>query len=125
MSANNTDPSLLFGGTWERIEDSFLLAAGSTYGAGTIGGEAQHTLTESEMPTHYHGELHWATADGELLNLNGGGIDSHLINVTWGAGLAGSPIYTGRAGGNQPHNNMPPYLAVYVWKRLTLSNGSY
>ena len=26
--------------------------------------------------------------------------------------------YVKDAGGNQPHNNMPPYLAVYVWKRI-------
>jgi hypothetical protein len=125
MSANNTDPSLLFGGTWERIEDSFLLAAGSTYGAGTTGGEARHTLTENEMPSHYHSGLYWARPSGEPLTLNSGGADSHLINATWSQGLAGSPFYTGEAGGSQPHNNMPPYLAVYMWKRLTLSNGSY
>lgn len=125
MSVNSTDPSLLFGGSWERIQDSFLLAAGSNYAAGDIGGEAQHTLTENEMPSHYHSGLYWARPSGEPLTLNGGGADSHLINATWGQGLAGSPLYTGEAGGGQPHNNMPPYLAVYVWKRLTLSNGSY
>lgn len=43
MSINNTNPGLVFGGTWERIQDTFLLAAGNTYQNGTTGGEASHT----------------------------------------------------------------------------------
>jgi hypothetical protein len=117
LSANDISPELLFGGVWERVQDCFLLAAGSQYAAGTTGGEAMHTLTESEMPEHYHGELRWATADGEYITLNNGGTGANVLNADWGAGIEGSPIFTGRAGGNQPHNNMPPYLAVYVWKR--------
>lgn len=54
MSVNSTSPASLFGGTWERIKDRFLLAAGDTYSAGSTGGEAQHTLTVDEMPSHYH-----------------------------------------------------------------------
>ena len=41
-------------GTWEQIEDKFLLSAGTSYTAGNIGGEATHLLTEDEMPTHLH-----------------------------------------------------------------------
>ena len=55
LSVNATNPSVLFNfGTWERIEDRFLLAAGSSYEAGSVGGEAEHTLTELEMPAHDH-----------------------------------------------------------------------
>lgn len=50
MSVNSADPSTLFGGTWERIQDTFLLAAGESYAAGDTGGEAEHTLTEQELP---------------------------------------------------------------------------
>ena len=47
ISTAATDPADLFGGgTWERIKDVFLLAAGDTYAAGASGGEAAHTLTE-------------------------------------------------------------------------------
>ena len=55
MSVNNTNPQILFGGTWEQIEDKFLLAKGSTYSTleGT-GGESSHNLTLSEMPRHNH-----------------------------------------------------------------------
>ena len=53
MSTNSTDPSSIFKfGTWERIEDCFLLAAGSQYSPGSSGGEATHTLTEDEIPSH-------------------------------------------------------------------------
>ena len=54
MSINETNPSELFGGEWEQIQDRFLLASGSTYSAGATGGEATHTLTENEMPSHTH-----------------------------------------------------------------------
>lgn len=64
------DPNVEFGGgeaVWERIKDRFVLAAGDTYttvGVGNvtsgdgIGGEAIHTLTTSEMPSHTHGISH-------------------------------------------------------------------
>jgi len=57
MSVNSTDPGTLFGGTWQRLKDRFLLAAGDTYAAGATGGEASHTLTaaESGVPAHAHG----------------------------------------------------------------------
>lgn len=63
MSVNNVTPATLFGGTWEQIEDRFLLSAGTTYTAGGTGGAASHTpsgtigghaLTVSEIPSHTH-----------------------------------------------------------------------
>lgn len=107
MSVNSTSPSSLFGGTWERIQDTFLLAAGSTYAAGSTGGEAEHTLTINEMPAHQH---------------NAGGMrDAADGTVRWRIvtyGDSGSTtIATQTVGGGAAHNNMPPYLAVYVWKR--------
>ena len=52
MSVNSTNPGNLFGGTWERIKDRFLLAAGDTYAAGSTGGEAKHALSVDELPEH-------------------------------------------------------------------------
>ena len=53
-SSNNTDPSTLFGGTWQQIKDRFILAAGDSYTVNNTGGEKTHTLTIDEMPSHDH-----------------------------------------------------------------------
>ena len=50
MSVNSTSPADLFGGTWEQIKDTFLLAAGDTYSAGSTGGETEGWLTIDEIP---------------------------------------------------------------------------
>lgn len=57
LSTNAADPTLLFGGVWSRIQDRFLLAAGDTYAAGAIGGEAAHQLTVEELAVHDHAAL--------------------------------------------------------------------
>ena len=109
ISTVSTSPSALFGGTWEQIKDTFLLAAGTTYTAGTTGGEAEHTLTVDEMPNHQH---LLATDINQSEHTENSDIFSY-------AGWKTQYNYSATAfsGGNQPHNNMPPYLAVYVWKR--------
>ena len=112
MSANDTSPSILFGGEWERIKDRFLLAAGDTYSAGSIGGEAAHKLTVDEMPSHKHRYLLTYSNEGTVSN-------KYLPD-----GSSVKPAnyqdlsYMEATGGDQAHNNMPPYLAVYMWKRI-------
>lgn len=55
MSVASTSPATLFDGTtWEQLKDKFLLGAGDTYTAGGTGGNASHTLTIAEMPSHNH-----------------------------------------------------------------------
>lgn len=107
MSVNSTSPASLFGGTWQRIQDSFLLAAGTTYAAGATGGEAAHTLTEAELATHRHAAIFQTSGSGDFFTIAGASQTSD----------AGIYAYGGYAGGGQAHNNMPPYLAVYMWKR--------
>lgn len=108
MSTNSTSPSELFGGTWERIKDRFLLGAGDTYNAGDIGGKATHTLTIEEMPSHTHG----------LIASNNSG-SGNYDTVQFGGVEIGTVVNGARAiGGGQPHNNMPPYLSIYIWKRI-------
>ena len=131
MSVNSTSPATLFGGTWERIQDRFLLAAGSTYAGGGMGGEATHTLTEAELPYHTHtfttdsaGE-HNHRAGYKRIDAYGKGTfdGQHWSNYKAGevrTTSAGEHTHTGTtngAGGNGKHNNMPPYLTVYMWKR--------
>ena len=105
MSISDVSPATLFGGTWERIKDVFLLSAGDTYTAGSTGGEATHTLTINEMPSHDHSVTKLNTAERGATG----------YNATW----ANGNTVTGSTGGDQPHNNMPPYLTVYMWKRVS------
>lgn len=106
------------GGQWDQIEDRFLLGAGSTFAVGSIGGEINHQLTEGEMPSHKH-----------LISL------FTLHNVTneprYGPYVQGNKAYswtenpstnTNSTGGNLPHNNMPPYMAKYMWIKTKLQS---
>lgn len=108
LSVTEVDPSTLFGGTWERIGGRFLLGADSTYAAGSTGGEAAHTLTIDEMPKHNH----------EIDNLNASGNATPYMTVQAQdkKGYGGN-VQTMYAGGSKAHNNMPPFLAVYMWQR--------
>ena len=120
MSVNSTSPATLFGGTWEQIEDTFLLSAGSTYTAGTTGGEATHTLTSSEMPSHRHSHYaHYQWHSGSTNTLEANGSIISVDNVSGYAHIDTNQVATASSyvGGGESHNNMPPYLAVYVWKR--------
>lgn len=110
MSCDSRNPSQIFGGTWEQIKDKFLLCAGSTYAAGSTGGEANHTLTQNEMPIHSHSQ--------RVQNSSGySGGDGQEAGTGWGGNYHYANSNS-NAGGNQPHNNMPPFLAVYVWRRI-------
>lgn len=112
MSTVATNPKTLFGfGTWEQIKDTFLLAAGSTYTGGSTGGEAAVTLTTKQIPSHNHG-IFYPNAGAENNYAPIGYPNVGSKSTYWAVGS-----YTGDVGGGEAHNNMPPYLAVYVWKR--------
>ena len=138
ISVNATNPAELFGGTWEQIKDRFLLAAGNTYAAGSTGGEATHTLSAAEMPSHTHtvrlwnpagamGPAKWASKEtyGATLETSPYGATAPTP-FTWNNSTPmvadngnGDPAgNTDFSGGGKQHNNMPPYLAVYMWKRI-------
>ena len=113
ITTNNINPSSIFGGTWEQLKDRFLLATGDTYEAGSTGGEAQHTLTVNEMPEHTHiienGTIRVnSESRGNVSYANNNSILDSVTNSTVNAN-----------GGSKPHNNMPPYLCVYMWKRIS------
>lgn len=113
MSVSSTSPAILFGGTWEQIQNRFLLAAGSSYTAGNTGGEATHTLTKNEMPTHSH-EIY--SGYGDVVS----NVSDAYRYQTWGSSDRGwktGNLGTSNIGGGKAHNNMPPYLVVYMWKR--------
>ena len=104
MSVNSTNPQTLFGGTWQRIQGRFLFAADSKHAAGRTGGEETHKLTE-EMRSHSHTIIGYSFQDFDSSTISFGKRDSSESQET------------NSAGGDKPHNNMPPYLSVYMWKR--------
>lgn len=120
LSLSNTNPGTLFGGTWEQLKDRFLLGAGNSYSAGGTGGEATHTLTVNEMPSHKHTmtRQQWYSAD-TIYATSAGTIFSWKSSSggTTSAGYRGNDM--DRTGGGAAHNNMPPYLTVYMWKRVS------
>lgn len=111
MSVNSTNPKNLFGGTWEQIQGKFLLGMDSSYPAGSTGGEATHKLTQGEMPKHNH-IIYAPNAGGPEEGAALGFPEVGNSNTWWAAACM-----TGKTGDNEAHNNMPPYLSVYIWKR--------
>ena len=109
ISMNNTSPATLFGGSWTKVEGKFLLGTSSTYPSGSSGGEETHTLTVEEMPSHRH------TLNGHYT----AGTSSTYVSKAESLPYSSSGIVTNYTGGSQAHNNMPPYLAVNIWYRVS------
>lgn len=158
FSVNDTDPSEFFGGEWQQIKDKFILACGDSYHNGETGGEANHKLTESEMPRHTHTQNahthtqnahnhkqnahhhqqygNWSdgsgSSSGYMYSANRHTVKLNTDNTTatnqsataTNQNTTATNQYTGGSGTSQAasngaaHNNMPPYLAVYVWVRV-------
>lgn len=133
INVNNIDPANLFGGTWEKLEDTFLVASGTTFQQGTTGGSVsvtfqpngeviEHAITIEEMPSHRH-RIYYYNANGSSPYAGYQyGNKSYLSDDTVASSLMTA------VGGGQPHNHdfqgndttiefKPPYLAVNVWKR--------
>jgi hypothetical protein len=123
FSDDSTSPATLFGGTWAALDPGrVLLSQGTytdsngsvTYTAGTTGGERLHQLTVGELakftPTFVHGP------DG----LNMEGDFAEVPSLTSGGGSWHNCCRSAfnSVGNDKPHNNIQPYMAVYVWKRV-------
>ena len=125
-STNITSPETLFGGTWEQIKDTFILAAGDSYSAGSTGGEANHTLVTNEIPAHYHNMREYGNTIYMYTNSKSTSTSGNIFvkKLTGENGFLSSAsdtdtyrLRTADVGGGKAHNNMPPYLVAYCWKR--------
>ena len=121
MNVNNVDPAILFGGQWEQIEDIFLLASGSTYGNGTTGGSADATLVSHQHGTNTSGE-YFVTSESSEANNTRVTYSTNGNRYVDGMTASTTPFHhrvgTGYVGSSATGKNMPPYLAVNVWKRI-------
>ena len=111
IRVDGIDPSTLFGGTWKRYaQGRVMIGTDTAHPLGVMGGEEMHTLTVAEMPSHSHSyertPLWYSEQTGRTDVLGSdGSLDTYIV------------INSGYSGGGQPHNNMPPYIAVAIWKR--------
>ena len=133
ISTVSTNPATLFGfGTWEAMPAGHVLLAqgksswGTTYNAGSTGGEATHQLTVGELPQHTHTASTNTTGSHAhtyrtFYGTTGYGPDgSSDREKTINTGSSGNHTHTvtiNNTGSNQAHNNLQPYIAVYIWKR--------
>jgi microcystin-dependent protein len=86
------------------LRGKFILGTSGEYPVGSVGGEKTHKLTVAEMPSHNH-----VTKLG-----NGSANQSAGSNAPWMQDYG----TTDNTGGDQPHNNMPPYYALAYIMRI-------
>lgn len=121
------DHSNFLGFQWEMVSQGKIPIGLNTSDTdfnsiGKTGGEKEVTLTVGQMPSHQHDmyEVNPSTAGGSWTpQYNNGG--DYQVQLT--GALPIQPGYQGllgqmRSGGNQPHNNMPPYIVMAFWKRI-------
>ena len=119
MSVSNVNPSNLFGGTWVEFASGRTLVGVDTSQTefNTVektGGSKTHKLTIDEMPIH---TPKWNGYSAGSLYTGSGTSVTHALfgNDTWNGSKANGiqPV-----GGDQPHNNLQPYITCYIWKRI-------
>lgn len=127
MSVNSVNPSTLFGGTWEKIEDRFLVATGTTFNLGQSGGSkdavvVSHTHTQAAHK-HDYGYKLWGTKSGSAepgAQISGSGkyyAATSNNDYKWLADMSSEQPAINNSGVDGTDKNLPPYLAVNMWKR--------
>lgn len=114
-SITSTNPNTLFGfGTWVAFGAGRVMVgldSGDT-AFDTVeetGGAKTHTLTEAEIPAHTHNQTRLPTATG--------GVTGFTVDTSMSGTPATTGVDTGSKGGGGAHNNLQPYIVVYMFKR--------
>ena len=120
ISTSSTfNPQNVWGGTWRKTADGrCLIGANDKYPLGSTGGEATHTLTIDEMPAHTHAPH---SGYSGFLQSTKGWTNTGALQFqedTSGKHKFYNSYNIGSTGGGKSHNNMQPYLAVYIWERI-------
>lgn len=132
VSKENISPAELFGGDWERIQDTFLLAAGDTYTAGSEGGAVGHTHGINNIWANMYILSDSAGERGQGVIVMGakdvGGWKAPMKyvlqdNKTLKRNEVGTNLKTytqaTSIGGNLgTASHMPPYKSYYMWERI-------
>ena len=116
ISVVNINPSNYFGGTWEQFANGRTLVGVDTSQTefNTVektGGEKNHKLSIAEMPSHNHTKTMIPKENAWV-----------APNPGWNYSFTDKQTYiqnTDNTGGDQPHNNLQPYITVYMWKRIS------
>jgi len=121
ITTNEQNPGEYIGGTWESYGQGRTLVGAGTgtdsnnvqrvFTINSTGGEYQHKLTTSEMPSHTHG----------INSANQGGSTAWGYAIAWDgkASIETSSARISNTGGSQSHNNIQPYVVTYMWRRVS------
>lgn len=133
-TGSSTSPAALYDGTsWTQIKDRFLIGAGGSYALGSTGGSAIHTMSAAEMPAHSHSGSITAVGDhNHTIHDAGGtsiynilahlGVEKIYTTVTVSFETAGAHTHSvsiGSNGSGKAFNIMNPYVAKYMWRRVS------
>lgn len=141
ISFNSADPSTLFGGVWQRLKDTFLLANGDTYAANTTGGSATKTITVNNLPAHNHtvnssgSHTHSATTSTNGNHTHGAGTlntkGTFPTDVVSNEGYSGAFVNAGSiyvshsAGERDTTANKVDFSASRSWTGATAAAGNH
>lgn len=136
INVSGTNPSEYIGGTWESYGSGRVLVGVDTSQTefNTVmktGGEKTVTLNTNQIPSHSHGARLNNSGEHQHSMWFGGGANSGdggqipVANSRWGRDTADMStgdhdhggITVDNTGGNQAHNNLQPYITVYIWRR--------
>ena len=129
ISTSSANPSTIYGGTWERYGQGKTLVGLNESETefstiNKIGGEKTHTLTVNEMPSHNH-DFRYSTDNAVTFYNAGVGKDGtytgdNYLGFSNSVSLFASYVVVlSNTGSSQPHNNLQPYITVYMWKRVS------